>query len=74
MFVGLLVLRNIFNHDYRKEQMQYLRNSGMSEEQIDRYVPKTAAEREEYSAGIERMRKDIAYLLKEVEELKKEHK
>ena len=56
--------------------MQYLRDSGMTEEQIERHIPKTAAERKKYveekSNDLERMKEDIAYLLKEVEDLKKE--
>ena len=69
VLVVFFVLRNLLKNDYRQEEMQYLRNSGMSEEQIERYIPKALAERKE-SGGLEQMKKDIEYLLKEVEELK----
>jgi len=46
----------------------------MSEEQIERYIPKTAEERKKYvqdkANDVEKMKKDIAYLLNEVAELK----
>lgn len=74
LLLAFFVLKNILKNDYRKEEIQYLRDSGLSEEQIERYVPKTAAEREEYSVGLEQMKKDILYLLKEVEMLKEERK
>ena len=46
----------------------------MTEEQIERYIPKTAAERKKYveakANDLEQMKKDIAYLLNEVSEMK----
>jgi hypothetical protein len=46
----------------------------MSEEQIERYIPKTPAERkkhvEDKASDVDKMKKDIAYLLNEVAELK----
>jgi hypothetical protein len=46
----------------------------MSEEQIERYIPKTPAERKKYvedkASDVDKMKKDIAYLLNEVAELK----
>ena len=41
----------------------------MTEEQIQRYIPKTAVEQERIDE-FKKMKDDIAYLLKEVEELK----
>lgn len=68
------VIRNLLKNDYRQEEVKYLRDSGMDEEQIERYVPKTVAERkknkDEREHDLEKMKKDITYLLKEVEELK----
>jgi hypothetical protein len=70
----LFILRNFLRNDYRKEEIQYLRASGMTEEQIERYIPKTAAERRKYveakANDLEQMKKDIAYLLNEVSEIK----
>jgi hypothetical protein len=46
----------------------------MTEEQIERFIPKTAAERKQYAESknndFEKMKNDIAYLLSEVAELK----
>ena len=41
----------------------------MTEEQIHRYIPKTAVEQETID-DLKKMKDDIAYLLKEVEDLK----
>ena len=75
--LGLVVfflLRNILRNDYRAEEKAYLRQSGMTDEQIDRFIPKTAAERKKYvedkKNDVEQMKKDIAFLLSEVSELK----
>lgn len=68
------ILRNFMQNDYRKEEIQYLRDSGMTEEQIERYIPKTADERKKFVEGkandLEQMKKDITFLLNEVSELK----
>jgi hypothetical protein len=46
----------------------------MTDEQIERYIPKTAAERKKYveakTNDLEQMKKDIAFLLNEVTEMK----
>ncbi|MGK3753118.1 MAG: DNA-binding transcriptional MerR regulator [Bacillariaceae sp.] len=74
LLTSVFVIRNFLKNDYRRDEIKYLRDSGMNEEQIERYIPKTAVERkayvEERANDLERMKKDIAYLLKEVEELK----
>lgn len=44
----VFILRNILRHDYRREEMTYLRESGMTDGQIERYIPKTKSERKEY--------------------------
>mmetsp|Transcript_278 Transcript_278/g.473 ORF Transcript_278/g.473 Transcript_278/m.473 type:complete len:178 (+) Transcript_278:134-667(+) len=71
---AFFIVRNFLRNDYRREEIHYLRESGMSEEQIERYIPKTAEERKKYvqdkANDVEKMKKDIAYLLNEVAELK----
>lgn len=69
LLVALFVLRNLLLNDYREEEIQHLRNSGMTEEQIKRYVPSKAMEQGR-NDDLKRMKEDIAYLLKEVEVLK----
>jgi hypothetical protein len=72
--IVIFFLRNLLRNDYRSEEMKYLKASGMSQEAIEKYVPKTAVERKQYVASkandIENMKKDIAFLLQEVHELK----
>ncbi len=68
-------MRNILRKDYRQEEMKYLREAGMSEEQIHRvFVPRTPEEQKKYvqdkANDVEKMKKDIAFLLNEVAELK----
>eukprot|EP00529_Nitzschia_sp_RCC80_P036719 CAMPEP_0113469434 /NCGR_PEP_ID=MMETSP0014_2-20120614/15899_1 /TAXON_ID=2857 /ORGANISM="Nitzschia sp." /LENGTH=193 /DNA_ID=CAMNT_0000361915 /DNA_START=203 /DNA_END=784 /DNA_ORIENTATION=+ /assembly_acc=CAM_ASM_000159 len=77
VILGLVVfflLRNILRNDYRAEEKAYLRQSGMTDEQIERYIPKTATERKKYvedkKNDFEKMKNDIAFLLSEVAELK----
>ena len=55
--------------------MNYLRQAGLSPEEIhQRFIPRTAAEQKAYALdnknSVENMKKDIAYLLNEVAELK----
>eukprot|EP01082_Thalassiosira_pseudonana_P013471 g12000.t1 g12000 contig6:1019753-1020390(-) len=40
-----LTLRNILTNDYRGEEIGYLRTSGLKDEQIEQFVPKTQEER-----------------------------
>jgi hypothetical protein len=71
--VAFFAMRNLMRRDYRREEIQYLRNSGMSDEQVHRFVPRTAEEQRKYvqdkKTDVEKMKKDIAYLLNEVAEL-----
>jgi hypothetical protein len=78
-FVALLLvssfflLRNWILHDYRAVARHELQGLSMAE--MERYVPMTASERREYSAAktktdSEQMKRDIAYLMRAVEELK----
>jgi hypothetical protein len=71
---AFFVARNFLRNDYRKQEMQYLRDSGFTEELIERHIPKTPEERKKYvedkANDVEKMKKDIAYLLNEVAELK----
>ena len=71
LLVTFFVLRNLLKNDYRKEEIQYLRDSGMAEKQIQQYIdiPKTVVEQEK-NDELEKIKNDIAYLLKEVEQLK----
>ena len=69
LLVVIFVLRNLLQNDYRSEEIQYLRESGITEEQIERIVPKIASGRER-NDELEKMKKDIEYLMKEVENLK----
>jgi ribosomal protein S15P/S13E len=74
LFIGIFILRNLLRNDYRSEEMKYLKDSGMSPEEIEKYVPKTAEERRQYVASkqndMTNMKKDIAFLLQEVNDLK----
>lgn len=77
IFLGLaffFVVRNLLRNDYRQEEIKYLRQHGMEEEEIENYIPKTAVERKKYAEeqmnDVVRMKKDIIYLMKEVEDLK----
>ena len=72
--VAIFILRNVMRSDYRSEEMSYLKGSGMTDEEIERYIPKTSEERKQYAADrandLDRMKRDIAYLLNEVSELR----
>ena len=74
LLVITFVLRNIFFRDYRMEQISELKASGMTEEEIERYVPTSAGERRKYvndkRNDFDHMKKDIAFLLQEVHELR----
>ncbi|KAG7363425.1 hypothetical protein IV203_026785 [Nitzschia inconspicua] len=71
---AFFVMRNLLTRDYRNEEIKYLRESGMSEEQLHRFVPKSPEEQRKYvqdkTNDVEKMKRDIAYLLNEVAELK----
>jgi hypothetical protein len=71
---GLFIARNILRNDYRHEEMNHLKESGMEQNEIEKYIPKTAEERRQYVADkgndMDRMKKDVAYLLQEVSELR----
>lgn len=69
LLIAIFVLRNLLRNDYRQEEIQHLRKSGMTDEQIKRYVPETALGQ----AGndeLKEMKEDIASLKKEIEKLK----
>jgi hypothetical protein len=71
---GLFIARNILRNDYRHEEMKHLKESGMEQNEIEKYIPKTAEERRQYVADkgndMIRMKKDVAYLLQEVSEIR----
>lgn len=68
LLAGLCVLRNLLKNDYRSQEIQYLRESGFSEEQIEKHIPGISGN--EKKDELQNMKNDIAYLMKEVEELK----
>ena len=61
--------------DYRKDAQTELLTSGLSKDEVERYIPPTAEERRNYAKDqkndLEKMKQDIAYLLEQVHELKK---
>mmetsp|Transcript_31820 Transcript_31820/g.46890 ORF Transcript_31820/g.46890 Transcript_31820/m.46890 type:complete len:157 (-) Transcript_31820:240-710(-) len=69
-----LILRNLLFRDYRIEELEYLRSSGKSEEEIDRIIPKTESERRakivKSRANNMMLQHDVEVLQKEVAELK----
>jgi len=74
-----IILRNVLFHDYREDVIETLQASGqLSVEEIDRIVPKTAQERQQYALNekndLMQMKHDIAYLLQQVQELKEQIK
>jgi hypothetical protein len=72
--VALFVVRNLLFRDYKSEEIKELQATGLSAKEIERFVPTTAAERRKYvdssANDVTRMKKDIAFLLQEVHELK----
>lgn len=56
------------------EQISELKANGVTEEEIEKYVPKSASERRKYvndkKNDFDFMKKDIAFLLQEVHELR----
>jgi hypothetical protein len=48
LLITIFILRNFLRNDYRSEEMQYLKDSGMSQEEIEKYVPKTVEERKRH--------------------------
>jgi predicted nucleic acid-binding Zn-ribbon protein len=60
--------------DYRSEAMEALKISGKSDEEIERYIPKTPAERRKYvddqKNDYKRVKEDVAYLLTQVDAIK----
>jgi hypothetical protein len=70
----LFVLKNIFFRDYRIEEIAELKAHGMSQEDIEAVVPRTAKERRQYVTDtkndFEKLKRDVAYLMQEVHELR----
>jgi CRISPR/Cas system-associated endonuclease Cas3-HD len=60
--------------DYRSEAMEALKISGKSDEEIERYIPKTPAERRKYvddqKNDYKKVKEDVAYLLTQVDAIK----
>ncbi len=66
LLIAFFVLRNLLRNDYQKEGIQYLRDSKAETQQR---VPQTALIQGK-DEELRKMKEDIAYLLKELEELK----
>ena len=70
--VLLFIIRNFFRNDYRSQELNYIKDL----DSVHRYVPKTAEEQQAYvndrSNNVDRMKRDIAYLLQQVHELRTE--
>mmetsp|Transcript_3822 Transcript_3822/g.5517 ORF Transcript_3822/g.5517 Transcript_3822/m.5517 type:complete len:162 (-) Transcript_3822:419-904(-) len=73
-FFSLVLLHNIFTKDYRNEGIDVLRNSGLSQEEINAIIPQTLSERiterEEKKDEFEQMKDDIKVLQEEMSALK----
>eukprot|EP00804_Cyclotella_cryptica_P000498 CCRYP_018512-RA/>CCRYP_018512-RA protein AED:0.06 eAED:0.06 QI:213/1/1/1/1/1/3/819/149 len=70
-FMMFLSLRNILTKNYRNEEISYLRSSGNSEEEIEKFVPKTQLERDVLG---KKKTVDQLQLMREVELLKEQVK
>ncbi|KAL3782756.1 hypothetical protein ACHAWO_003746 [Cyclotella atomus] len=70
-FMMFMSLKNILTKNYRNEEKSYLRSSGMSDEEIEKFVPKTQLERD-----ILRRKKTVneLQLMREIELLKEQVK
>lgn len=68
-----LILRNIFFTDYRTEEIGYLRGQGKSDEEIEKYIPKTSQERyasnKQKLSEYEQLKVDVKVLKDKVESL-----
>jgi len=69
LLIVFFIIRNLLKNDYQREEINYLREGDSTQGEMERIVPKAALEREKHDEFL-KMKKDIAYLLKEVEELK----
>jgi len=72
--VALFILRNVFKNDYQKEEMQYLRDPASQAKELEKAIRGSEADRFKFldSRGkdVERLKKDIVYLLGEVKTLR----
>jgi hypothetical protein len=69
----LFLVRNIFFHDYRRDEIQHLLASGKSKDEIRNFVPPTLRERREEALEskneLERLKADVLVLKQQMHEL-----
>eukprot|EP00956_Cyclotella_meneghiniana_P043596 scaffold278261_cov103-Cyclotella_meneghiniana.AAC.3 len=70
-FFMFMTLRNVMTKNYRNEEISYLKSSGVSDAEIDKFVPKTQFERD---ALRKKSTVHELQLLREVELLKQQVK
>mmetsp|Transcript_4567 Transcript_4567/g.5946 ORF Transcript_4567/g.5946 Transcript_4567/m.5946 type:complete len:133 (+) Transcript_4567:134-532(+) len=74
VFFMIFIIRNMFLKDYRSEEINVLRKSGMTQDQIYQYVPPTTDERVVESrkklSEYEQLKMDVKILKDEVKMLK----
>jgi len=67
-------MKNIFFKDYRKEEVGYLKKSGISEEEIGKYVPETQQERYNKNKSVrneyQQLKLDVALMKQQIKELR----
>lgn len=72
--VGFFILRNLLKNDYRKEEMNYLRNPAMTSKDIEKALSMSEEERLKFinarGNDVEKLKHDIHYLLNEVQTLR----
>jgi hypothetical protein len=72
--VVVFILRNLLKNDYRKEEMNYLRDPEMHTKEIEKALSMPEAERQIFinSRGndVDKLKHDIGYLLNEVHSLR----
>lgn len=73
LMMMIMLLKNITKRDYRNEEIGYLRQTGKTDKEIDRYVPKTAKERVAMQKTIrneyDQLKLDVLMLKEQVKEL-----
>lgn len=72
--VAIFILRNLLRNDYRKEEMNYLRDPEMHAKEIEKAVSMPEKQRMKFinSRGndVEKLKQDVNYLLNEVHSLR----
>jgi len=72
--VAIFILRNLFKHDYRREEMKYIRGNENLSREIEKAIPMTEEERFQFinsrAKDVDKLKHDIMYLLNEVHSLR----